>query len=191
MKIYTIKEIVFQMKKKLIFSAALVLSLALAGCGETEKENVGGTVETSSSEKANTQETDKAKEKDNADSNKEINQVVVDNDRVKATLVKIVKSTDSIFGNSYEVVFDVENKSKENIGVQARSVSVDGRMVDETIISMSQDVAAGKTAAAKLTMREMDGYEFPEFKSDLEMGLFIYSSDNITNTEEIPVKVKF
>lgn len=177
------------MKKKLIFNAALVLSLALAGCGETEKENVGGKVETSTSEKANSQDAEKAKE--NADSNKEINQVVVDNDRVKATLVKIVKSTDSIFGNSYEVVFDVENKSKENIGVQARSVSVDGRMVDETIISMSQDVAAGKTAAAKLTMREMEGYEFPEFKSDLEMGLFIYSSENITNTEEIPVKVKF
>lgn len=181
------------MKKKLIFSAALVLSLGLAACGETETENVGGKVETSSSEKANTQDTEKAKDdtKENADSNKEINQVIVDNDKVKATLVKIVKSTDSVFGNSYEVVFDVENKSSEKIGVQARSVSVDGRMVDETILSMSQDVAAGKTASAKLTIREMEGYEFPEFKSDLEMGLFVYSSENITNAEEIPVKVKF
>ena len=34
LQIYTLKETTLQMKKKLIFSAALVLSLGLAGCGE-------------------------------------------------------------------------------------------------------------------------------------------------------------
>lgn len=170
--------------KKVIFSATLVLSLGLAACGETTEENLGGT--TSSNEDVETADTEEVKE----DSN-EINELIVDNENVKATLVKIVKKSDEIWGNSYEVIFDVENKRADTIEVQANTISADGRMVDETITSMSQEVASGKTAKATLSITEMEGYEFPELNSDFEMELHIFSWDDYEWSEDHPVKVSF
>ena len=99
--------------------------------------------------------------------------------------------TDKIWGNSYEVIFDVENKRSESSEVQARSVSADGRMIDDMLLSMSQEVAPGKSAYATLKISEFDGYEFPELKSDFEMTLHIFSWDNYDYTEDHPVKVTF
>lgn len=173
------------MKKILIFPF-LLLILSLTACGTTE-ENMGGDV----NEKENNT-TEETNEENNAKNNEnEINKVIVDNENVKVTLVKIVKKSDDIFGNTVEVVFDIQNKRKEPIEVQARSVSVDDRMVDETILSMSQEVAAGKSATATLTINEFEGYDFPQFEKNLEMKLHFFSWDDMDYEEEHPVNVTF
>lgn len=172
---------------KLIFSAALILSLGLAACGDSKEENLSGT--TNNSE--DTTETDVKQEEESKEDSNEINELIVDNEHVKATLIKIVKKNDETWGNSYEVVFDIENKRSDSIEVQARSISADGRMVDETITSMSQEVAPGKTAQAKLTISELEGYEFPELNSDFEMTLHVFSWANYEWYEDHPVKVSF
>lgn len=89
------------------------------------------------------------------------------------------------------MVFDITNKRDHSIEVQARSVSVDDRMIDETILSMSQEVAPGKSATAKLTIQEFEGYEFPQFEKNLEMTLYFFSWDNVDYEEEHPVSVTF
>ena len=110
---------------------------------------------------------------------------------MKATLLKIIKVTDDIWGNCYEVIFDVQNKRSDSIEVQARSVSADDRMVDETLLSMSQEIAPGKAGYATLTISEFDGYEFPEMNADFEMTLHIFSSDDYDYSEDHLVKVTF
>ena len=177
--------------KKRIYSAALVSALILGACGDTTEENIGGTVEKSGTEVNSTETSTNAESGTLEDAINEINQVIVDNENIKATLLKITKVTDDIWGNSYEVIFDVQNKRSDSIEVQARSVSADGRMVDETLLSMSQEVAPGKSAYATLTISEFDGYEFPEMNSDFEMTLHIFSWDNYDYSEDHPVKVTF
>ena len=163
--------------------------ILLTGCGDTTEENIEGTVENNDGNETNVNK-DNDKNKDNNDVN-EINQVIVDNENVKATLVKITKISDDTWGNSIEVTFEVENRRNETIEVQARTVSADGRMIDETLLSMSQEVAPEKTATAKLSIMEMEGYDFPELTSDFEMTLHIFSWDNYDYEENHPVNVKF
>lgn len=170
--------------KKLILFPLLIFVLLINACGTTE-ENMSGTVNENENNKT-TDETEEAKKEEN-----EINKVIVDNENVKATLVKIVKKNDDIFGNSVEVVFDIQNKRKDTIEVQARNVSVDDRMVDETILSMSQEIAAGKSATASLTINEFEGYDMPKFDKNFEMKLYFFSWDNMDFEEEHPVKVTF
>lgn len=179
--------------KKLIFSAALVLSLGLAGCGETKKEDLGGTVQNNSSEdsKGADVETDAAEKADEGTEENKLDQVIVDNESYKATLLEIVKKKDDIFGESIEVVFEIENKLDHTIGVQARSVSADGYMIDETILNMSQEVAAGKKAKAVLTINDFEGYDFPELKEEFEMGLYVFNYDSFGEIATHEVKVSF
>lgn len=166
----------------------LVFILGLAACGETSEENVGGTV--NSSEDAETENVEEATDEEEATTeDNELNEVVADNENVKATLVKIVKKDDSTWGKSIEVIFDIENKREDSIEVQARSVSADGRMVDEGILSMSQEVAPGKAATAKLTFDDYEDHDFPELTSDFEMELHVFSWDEMEYEENFPVKV--
>lgn len=159
--------------------------LLLAACGDKTEENLSGDVDSTDTETAEGTED----QTDNRE--QEINEVIVDNENVKATLVKIVRIQDETWGNSVEVVFDITNKRDHSIEVQARSVSVDDRMIDETILSMSQEVAPGKSATAKLTIQEFEGYEFPQFEKNLEMTLYFFSWDNVDYEEEHPVSVTF
>lgn len=175
--------------KKFILLTAFIFSLGLAACGDTTEENLGGEVKdnTENTENDATKETEEATTNDE----KELNQIIVDNDNIKATLVKIVKKNDDVWGNTVEVVFDVTNKRKDSIEVQANSVSVDDVMVDETLLSMSQEVAPGKSAKATLTISEFEGYDFPAFEKNFEMILHVFSWDDYDYTEDHPVKVEF
>ena len=169
------------MKIKLMLAGAL--SAMLVGCGDTTTESVGGNVESYTGTEVVEETTNQATE--------QINQVIADNENFKITLLDILKVSDDIWGNSIEVRFDVENKRSETITVQARNVSADGRMVDETLLSMSDDVATGKVGTARLTISEFEGYEFPELNSDLELTLHVFSWDNYDYQEDVPVKVSF
>lgn len=185
--------------KKVIFSAAIILTLVLAGCGDSSKENVEGTVEkntsTNDGSKSENSTADKeSKDKDKAEdagTSDKINEVIVDNDMYKITLLEILKKDDDIMGNTIDVVFEVENRLDYTIGVQGRSVSADGYMVDEAIYTMSQEVVAGKKAKAILTINDYEDYEFPELNSDFEMKLLVFNYDSYEDIAEHPVKVSF
>src|SRR5699024_3556605 len=120
----------------------------------------------------------------------EINEVIVDDD-VKVTLEKIAKESDDIFGESYEIIFDVENSLDHSIEVQARSVSIDGTMVDEATYSMSQEVAPDKNAEAVLSIEDFDDEGLPEMEEEFEMTLHLTSFDNMDYSEDHEIKVEF
>ncbi|SOC13133.1 hypothetical protein SAMN05880501_107109 [Ureibacillus xyleni] len=177
--------------KKIILLSAFIFSLGLAGCGETTEENLGGEVENTENNENTGNDTSGDTEEAATNDEKELNQVIVDNENLTATLVKIVKKNDEVWGNTVEVIFDVTNKRKDSIEVQANSVSVDDRMVDETLLSMSQEVAPGKSATATLTISEFEGYDFPAFENNFEMILHVFSWDDYDYSEDHPVKVEF
>ena len=180
--------------KKFIFSAVIILTLVLAGCGDSSKENVDGTVnkETTKDEsKSNENKGSEETKGEGSDTTEKINEVIIDNDMYKITLLEILKKDDDIWGNTIDVVFEVENRLDYTIGVQARSVSADGYMVDESIYSMSQEVVAGKKAKAVLTISDFEGYEFPELTSNLEMTLLVFNYDSYEDIAEHPVNVSF
>lgn len=173
----------------IIFSAVLASLLILTACGETESENIAGAAKEEEVESEEGEEAEEQEEQEESEEN-EINEVIVDSD-VKATLVTISKESDSIFGDRYNITFDVENNLDHSIEVQARSLSVDGTMVDEATYSMSQEVAAGKNAKAVLTIEDFDGYDFPEMEEDFEMVLHIFSWDDMDYGEDYDVKIEF
>lgn len=177
---------------KLIFLFIALLSLfMLSACGDNNDDNVGDTVENETTKEDTTTDGNEEAEKANKNEEKEFNELIVDNENIKATLVKIAKLSDEVWGNSIEVIFEIENKREDSIEVQARSVSADGRMIDDSLITMSQEIAPGKSASTKLEIMEMEGYEFPELKEDFEMTLHIFSWEDYEFEEDHPVKVQF
>jgi len=77
----------------------------------------------------------------------------------------------------YEVKFEVENKQSETITFQAREVSADGKMINDSMLSMSQDVSSGKKADAVLTIQNYNG-NLPAVTKDFEMLLHVFSWDS-------------
>lgn len=120
------------------------------------------------------------------------NQLVEDNENFKATLLEIEYTYDDVWDEEkIEVRFDVENKRADSIEVQARSLSINGRMVDDSIQMMSQEVAAGKVAEAVLTLQDYEGNELPTLEGDLEMLLHVFSWEDMEYQEDVEVKVNF
>ena len=177
--------------KKVIFSAAIIFSLALAGCGSSSEESLDGSVNNETSTNDTTNNENEAVDESAGEETESINEVIVDNDMYKITLLEILKKEDEIWGNTIEVVYEVENRLDYTIGVQGRSVSADGYMVDESIYSMSQEVVGGKKAKAVLTINDFEGYDFPELNNDLEMTLVVFNYDSFEDIAEHPVKVTF
>ena len=58
-------------------------------------------------------------------------EVIADDEMFYIEFVE-VREKENFMGDGYEFVFEVENKTDLNIEVQARNVSIDGRMVDES-----------------------------------------------------------
>ena len=172
--------------KRIFFGTALLLimSLFLVGCSDSEDDSLDGTVESNSSENDS-----EAKEEDVEEES--IDEVIVDDKNYKATLLEIVKKEDEIFGKTIEVVFEVENKLDQMITVQARDVSADGYMVDETILAMSQDVVGGKKAKAVLSIEDFEGYDFPELEENLEMVLHIFEEETYDTIGDHEVNISF
>lgn len=166
---------------------ALVFSL-LAACGNTTTNENNDAVQSPDS---NTETADNGSEATDGDGSQAFNQQIVDNENIKVTLIDVVKKKDDIFGNEIRVKFEVENKMDQAIEVQARQVSADGKMVDETILSMSTEIAPGKIADAVLTISDFEGYDFPALEDNLEMILHVFSWDNMDFTEEHKVVVNF
>lgn len=180
--------------RKLIFLMITILSLALAACsGETTSTDSGSQSSAQDTQEANNETaTNEENTESQANDNViELNQLIVDNENIKATLARIERKSDSIFGDSIEVVFEVENKREDTITVQAREVSVDNKMVDESMIVMSQDISGGKMADAVLTIQDFEGKGLPSMEENFEMLLHVFSWDDMDFQEDHEVKVSF
>lgn len=177
------------MKKIIFLLLAMMVAVGLVACGEddTEKKEV-------SSVESSDNNDDEAKAEDEAQDEgdvKELDQEIVDNDNFKATLTGVEKIVDKEWDEErIEVTFEVENKREDTIEVQAREVSADGKMVDESMLNMSQEVSGGKKADAVLTIENYDG-DLPDMENDLEMKLNIFSWDDMDFEEAYDLKVEF
>lgn len=152
--------------KRIIVSLSFILLIGLlSACGGGEKE-VGSVESTSKGETPESTE-EKAEENDV----QTFDQEIVDNERI-------------------QVKFEVENKGDTTVAVQAREVSADGKMLDQSLLSMSQDVSAGKRADAILDIQNYDG-DLPVIVEDLEMILHISLWDDMDYEQDHLVKIEF
>lgn len=119
---------------------------------------------------------------------REINQLVVDNENVKITILNMKKNKEQS-KQTVTITFDILNKRKDTMKIQAQRLSVDDRMVDEAIYQLEQEISPKKATTAKLVIQQLDDIEFPEFKNDLEMELYILSLDDPNYVENHHVKI--
>jgi len=167
------------MKKILFALFSLMIIIGLVACDGEEAQGKDVTsVETSDDE--------------NVEETEEINEVVADNDMVKATLVSVDYIEDKDWDEErYEIRFEVENKREDTIEVQAREVSTDGKMVDESLLMMSQEISGGKVADAVLEIEDYSGGDLPDMDENLEMILHVFSWDDMEVIEDIDVSIDF
>lgn len=183
------------MKKLLFVFTMLMLVFGLVACSdkaveEKPVENVDlSDGEEDTDESVSEEATD---EEDEAEVEvKEFDQEIVDNDSITAHLVSVEKIVDIDWDEEkYEITFEVENKRDDTIVVQAREVSADGKMIDESMLSMSQEISGGKLADAVLTIENYDG-DLPEIDSDVEMILHVFEWEDDDFTLDVDVKMEF
>ncbi|WP_455675153.1 hypothetical protein [Pradoshia sp.] len=168
------------------FRASLISLLAvflLAACGGGDSTEKDGNV-TSSPKEESAQE-DKVKS-----DKQEVNKEVANTENIYAKLVSIEHIVDKDWNEEkIEVTFEVENKRQDSVEVQARQVSIDGKMVDESLLSMSTTIAPGKKADVVLSIQDYSGGELPEMNENLEMILHVFSWDNYDFEEDHNVKI--
>lgn len=69
--------------------------------------------------------------------------------------------------------------------------AVEKKMVDESMRSMSQEIAGGQVADAVLTIQSLEGKELPSMEENFEMLLHVFSWDDMDFEEDHEVKVEF
>src|SRR5699024_1224091 len=188
-----------RMRKLLFVVTMMILTLGLVACSgtETEEKSVDN-VDLSDGEEAEAAEEDEDTAEEEATEEEaddeevhEFDKDIVDNDDITAQLGSVEKIVDHDWDEEkYEITFEVENKRDSTIVVQAREVSSDGKMMDESMLMMSQEVARGKLADAVLTIQNDDG-EIPEIEEDLEMILHVFDMDDYEYQLDVDVKIEF
>ena len=174
-------------KSLLLFGAGAIL---LTACGDDggNTEDTDETADPATEEVA--EETDKSTEvEETNDDFYEFNEVVAENENYKITLLNIEREYDEMWDEEkIKVRYDVENLSDIDIEVQARTVSLNDRMIDESLLMMSQEVAAGKSADATLEVQDYEGNELPALEGKFEMTLHIFDWE-YTFEDDVPVSV--
>lgn len=172
------------MKKAILFGFVAFL---LAAC--SDKEVSDKEIEQVDVPAKNTEETEKVESE--ASNKKAFDMAIADSENIKATLISAETIIDKEWDEEkIEIMFEVENKRQDTIEVQAREVSADGKMIDDTMLSMSQEIAPGKKADAVLTIQNYEG-DLPEIAENLEMILHVFSWDDMDYEEEHQVKIDF
>lgn len=182
------------MKKLIFLLMSLFLVSTLVACdGETQTEQKDiGSVETSSQLEDENTDTD-VEDETNADTEteeKEFNQVIADNENLKATLISIEKVVDTFWEEEYyNVNIEIENKREDTIEVQAWEVSADGRMIDDYVF-FSETVAGGKFSDATMKIENYDG-DLPPMEENLEFILHVFSFDDFEFEDNTDVSIDF
>lgn len=175
--------------KKILLGATLFSALLLASCGGESKEKIEGSVESTAAVE-NTAKESTSEEAASNDIKTEYNQEIADDENIKISLMNIEHISNKDYNEEkYVVSFDVTNKRSETIAVQAREVSINNRMVDESLLNMSTDIAGGKSATAKLEIQDYTGGELPELTGNLEMILHTFDWDSMENSHDVPVSI--
>lgn len=176
------------MKKLMLLLVAILLAGVLVACGDSDSGSEAKT-DTDTNQESNE---DTLETEDEDAEVYEFNQEIADNDNFKATLVSIERVIDEDWDEEkIEVTFEVENKRDDTVEFQAREVSINDKMVDESLQSMSTEVAGGKSADAVLTIEDYEGGNLPELEGDFEMLLNVFSWDDMDYDEEAEVNVTF
>lgn len=181
------------MKKLLV---GIVLVFLLAACGE-ETKDIDTSVDQNDEQNQKDENTsgDSANKENNvgdeaADTREETASVVVlDEAGVKITYTGLTITEDAVFGKEAKLNFSIENSTDKLVTVQERNMSVDGYMVDETILTFSEDVAAGKKAKGAITFSEFEGYDFPAFNETIEFDLVVIDGESWENIVQKPVNI--
>lgn len=172
---------------KKLLTALAVSGLFLAACAEESKPADPEAEKAETVEEAPAEET-KEEETPAEETNEgvtEYNEEVLNDDTVQITLESIEVVEDEFMGTSYEVKFNVENKSDKKIIIQSDDISIDDQMVDPVMYSMSTDVMPGKKATAKLSMHAYeDGEELPELKGAFEFTLYVIDGETYEHISE-------
>lgn len=187
-----LKEVI-HMKRILFTLVALILSIGLVACSDSDSSSEEKDVENVESSGDNDEKEGADDEADEEEEEKqEINKEIVDNDDFTIDLISVEKKVNTEFDEEkIEVKFEVENKRDDTITVQAREVSADGKMIDPTIASMSTDVSSGKVADAILNIQDYEGGDLPEIEEDLELILNVVDMDDYDYSEEVDVSIEF
>lgn len=186
------------MKRYLFIIVAVLLSVGLVACsGDEVEEKKVDSVEladqddTDDGVEEETEATAKSEEAEKYDDIKEIDEEVVDSENVTARLISVEKIVDKDFDEErYEIKFEVENKTDDLIVIQGREVSSDGKMIDESMLMMSQEISGGKSADAVLIIESFDD-DLPEIEDDLEMKLQVIDGESYMDIESIDVNIDF
>lgn len=187
------------MRRYLFIIVAVLFSIGLVACsGEEVEEKEVDNIELAdqdNSDESEEEEVEAAAESEETEETEEdkkkIDEEVADTENVTASLISVEKIVDKDFDEErYEIKFEVENKIDDLIVIQAREVSSDGKMIDESMLMMSQEISGGKSADAVLTIESFDE-DLPEIKDDLEMKLQIIDGESYMDIESIDVNIDF
>ncbi|MGX7109286.1 hypothetical protein [Facklamia miroungae] len=116
----------------------------------------------------NEEQDDKTAEDDKINGSESV--ILVDDTDFYIAFKEINEKEDSFFGRSHEIVFEIENRTDEKLMVQADTASIDGKMIDPSMITFFQEIGSGKRADVKMSIMSYDPKEeIPELKGDLEL----------------------
>lgn len=181
------------MKKVSLFGILSISLLVLGACGSGNSEKkVDSSVNKATTEETKVEESSQAKKDEKTI---ELNQEISNNENFKASLIDIKHVVDKEFKEErYIVSFDIENKRKDTITVQAREISINNRMVDESLTNMSTDISPGKTGTAELIIEDYSGKELPKLEGNLEMLLHVFNesmdAEEYNQDEHVSVAIK-
>jgi hypothetical protein len=170
------------LKKLLILLTSLML--LLVACGETnEQPKEVSKIETESKD-AEVENNEKEQEEPT-----EYNEVLLDSDNAKVTLLSITKVEDKTFDEEYHSIkLIIENKLDKTIVVQTDEVSVDDVMVTDDVW-FSETVAGGKKANGEMKIQTYDS-ELPPLEKNLELLLLVIDEEDYDRLDEQSVRIE-
>ncbi|QFG05674.1 hypothetical protein 035JT001_7 [Bacillus phage 035JT001] len=124
------------------------------------------------------------------DSGLQVDSPAVSTDNIDAKVIKVERKEDVVFGDTYSVKVQVKNKRSDTIAVSANSVSFDGKMVSAEMITMYQEIQAGKTADVELTIASYEeGESIPTLKKELIVDMLTVDTETYMTNESSQIKV--
>lgn len=178
--------------KKILFVLLILPALLLVACdgnntGNEPNPDVSNEEENVAENEVNNEEANVAENE--SDDKVSFEEEIADDEYLHAIINDVEFVEDDIFGDSYTVHIDLENKTEQKIVVQARDVSADGLMVDDMVI-FSQEIAGEKRAKGKLEIISFEE-ELPALEEELEFKLIVFDDETFEQLAEYDVKLDF
>src|SRR5699024_8331228 len=182
------------MRNVLILLLSIVVAVGLTACGGekgVEEKKVKSADGKADETEEGAAEDKEEEEKEEDSKEQQFNEEIVDNDDVKATLISVEKIAENEWDEDrIKITYEVEMKGQDTTVVEAREEPADGKMIDDMMISRSQEISGGKMADAVLEIENYDG-DLPEIEEDIEMILHIFSWDDHDFEGDVDVKIEF